>query len=89
MKLDTFVQLIKDLRQGAISDDTDPNNVVLQVYTSPYDTLTMADSIRINQSGYSSIVWGDGRTYIAYDSNGNPFEAPSCGWRWNSGGRYS
>lgn len=89
MKLDTFIQLIKDLRTSAVADDTDPNNIVLQVYTSPYDILTMTDTVRVSKSTPASLVWGDGTTYTAYDSNGSAYQAPSCGWVWGSGGRYN
>lgn len=85
MKMDTFVQLIKNLRQNSI-DDTDPNNTILQEYTSPYDTLKLDDSIRFFTS--QTRVWSDGRTYTAYDSNNQPWQAPSCGWVWGSGGKW-
>lgn len=85
MKIDTFVQLIKNLSTNAI-DDTDPSNTILQQYTTPFDTLKVDDSIRVLKS--SSYVWGDGTTYTAYDSNNQPYQAPSCGWLWNAGGKW-
>lgn len=86
MKMDTFVQLIKDLRTGQQQDDTDPSNTVLQVYTSPYDTISITDSARSLNSKISSFVWGSGLTYTANDTNGDSWQAPSCGWLWGSGG---
>lgn len=88
MKMDTFVQLIKDLRTGQQQDDTDPSNTVLQVYTSPYDTISITDSVRFLNPKANSFVWGSGETYTAYDSVGNSWQAPSCGWLWGSGGRW-
>jgi hypothetical protein len=86
LKIDVFTQLIKDLRQNAITDDTDPNNTILQEYTSPFDTISVDDSVRALKS--ITRVWGDGTTYTAYDSNNQPYQAPSCGWLWGSGGRW-
>lgn len=86
MKIDTFIQLIKDLRQNQINDDTDPNNTTIQMFTSPYDEKTYDDAVRVLIS--STCVWGDGKTYTAYDSNNQPYQAPSCGWYWGSGGQW-
>lgn len=85
-QLDTFIKLIQQLRINAIEDDEDPNNIVLQTYTSPFDRVTISDSVRARSS--SSLVWGNGSTYTAYDSNGNPYQATSCGWYWCIGGRW-
>lgn len=89
MKLDTMIQLINDLRTNAITDDVDPANVLLQTYQTPYDIITLGDSIRITNRPLSTVyTWSDGTTYTAYDNNGNPYDAPSCGWTWGSGGLY-
>jgi hypothetical protein len=84
--IDTFVRLIQDLRQGQLVDDTDPNNTVLNAYSSPFDQVSQSESVRSLTS--QTRVWGDGKTYTAYDSSGNPFAAPSCGWLWGAGGRW-
>jgi hypothetical protein len=89
MKIDTFISLINNIRQGQLEDDTDPSNTVIQQYTSPYDTMTVAESVMTMKSSTSSLVWGDGTTYIATDAQGNKWNAPSCGWLWGSGGRWS
>lgn len=86
MQLDTFMQLINQLRINSISDDdTDPSNILLQKYTSPYDQMYLSDSVRTIKTNVNSLVWGTGQTYTAYDSNGNTWQAPSCGWLWGSG----
>lgn len=86
MKIDAFVQLIKNLSTNSI-DDVDPNNTVLQEYTTPFDTMSFDDSVRVMKSGI--FVWGDGSTYSALDSNLQSFQAPSCGWLWGAGGRWT
>jgi hypothetical protein len=88
VKLDTFVQLIKDLRRNQELDDTDPNNTILQVFSTPYDQVSVSESIKFTNKSPGSFVWGNGSTYTSYDSNNNPYQAPSCGWYWGSGGRY-
>lgn len=88
MKIDTFIQLINNLQKGQLTDDEDPNNTVIQMYTSPYDEVGNDESIRIIKSVPSSCVWGDGKTYSAVDMQGNAWNAPSCGWMWGSGGRW-
>lgn len=86
MQLDSFIQLINQLRVNSINDDdTDPNNILIQKYTGPYDQVYLSDAVRTQRSDVSSLVWGNGSTYTAYDSNGNPYQAPSCGWLWGSG----
>lgn len=89
MKIDTFIQLVNDLRKGQLEDDTDPSNTVIQMYTNPYDILSNEESVRILATKTSSIVWGDGRTYVANDIEGNKWNAPSCGWLWGSSGRWN
>jgi hypothetical protein len=89
MKLDSFIALIKELRTNAITDDdVDPANTLLQEYTSPYDQVSMGESIRAQRFSPTSQVWGDGTTYTAYDQQGNAYQAPSCGWYWGSGGAW-
>lgn len=88
MKFDTFIQLIKDLRTGQQLDDADPNNTLLQTNTTPYDIISFSDGIRSFQSGVN-LVWGNGSTYTAYDSNNQAWGAPSCNWLWGAGGRWS
>lgn len=89
MKIDAFIQLMSNIRKGQLTDDTDPNNTVIQQYTSPYDTMTVSEALEISVKKSLSFVWGDGTTYTATDTAGNPYQAPSCGWEWSSGGRYS
>lgn len=85
MQLDSFIKLVQQLRIDSIDDDTDPANIVIEKYTNPYDQMTLKDAVRTLQSNPSSLVWGNGATYTAYDSNGDPYQAPSCGWLWGSG----
>lgn len=89
MKIDTFIQLINNIRQGQLQDDTDPNNTVINQYSSPYDTVYGSESVRSLKAGINSRVWGDGTTYTATDAEGNTWSAPSCGWLWGSGGRWN
>lgn len=89
MKIDTFISLVNNIRKGQLTDDTDPNNTVINMYTSPYDTMSNDESVKVLTSKLSSLVWGDGRTYTATDAEGNTFNAPSCGWLWGSGGKYN
>jgi hypothetical protein len=89
MKIDTFITLINSIRQGQLEDDTDPANTVIQQYTSPYDTMSNDESVKTIKTNIHSLVWGDGTTYTATDAQGNTYSAPSCGWIWNSGGRWS
>lgn len=88
MKLDSFIQLIKQLRINSMDDDTDPNNILIQKYINPYDQMYISDAVRVLITNPSSIVWGNGSTYTAYDSNNNPYQAPSCGWLWGSVARW-
>ena len=90
MKIDTFVQLIKDLRTNSINDDdTDPNNILLQTYQSPYDNVYFSESVRYFKLTNGVVrVWGDGTTYTLYDSNGDPWQMASCNWLWGAGGRW-
>lgn len=89
MKIDTFIKLVKQLHTQSIADDTDPNNIVLDKYTNPFDTVSLSDSVRARKTSNASLIWGDGKTYSATDSNGNTYDAPSCGWQWGSGGRWN
>lgn len=87
MKIDTFVQLIKDLRTNSITDDTDPNNVALDLYTNPFDQVSLSDTVFLYKG--SNYIWGNGSTYTSYDSNGNPVQASSADWAWGMGGKWS
>lgn len=87
MKIDSFIALIRDLRVGQQLDDADPNNVLLQMYHTPYDIMPYDDTVKCFRSGIK-LVWGDGSTYTAYDSNNQAWGAPSCGWLWGAGGRW-
>lgn len=89
MKIDTFISLINDIRKGQLTNDTDPNNTVIQMYTSPYDAVSSSDSVRGYVWPKTACVWGDGTTYVQYDNNGDPWYAPSCGWMYNANGRWS
>lgn len=89
MKIDTFIDLIKGLRTNSIADDTDPSNIMLSIYSSPYDILTVGESVRcfmINDS--TARVWGNGASYTMYDHQGNPWQMSSCNWFWGAGGRW-
>lgn len=85
-KGDTFVRLIQDIQAGNLQDDTDPNNIVLQMSTTPFDEVTATESVRTLKG--STWVWGDGTTYTAYDIEGTPYQAPSCGWTWGGAALY-
>jgi hypothetical protein len=88
MKIDSFIQMVNNIRKGQLTNDTDPQNTTIQMYTSPYDTLTQTESVRFwNPS--PTCVWGDGKTYTAYDAQGAKWSAPSCGWLYGAGGRWS
>lgn len=89
MKIDTFIKLVNNIRQGQLQDDTDPANTVIQQYTSPYDTASNVESVKALNVKNSVIVWGDGTTYVVKDAEGNTWNAPSCGWFWGSGGRWN
>jgi hypothetical protein len=89
MRIDTFIKLIQDLRVNSITEEEDPNNILLQAYASPFDQVSQSDFFRVRTSSVASIVWGTGATYTAYDSLGQPYQAPSCGWYWGSGGKWS
>lgn len=87
MKLDQYIQEIKNLRIGQQLDDADPNNVLLQRYQNPYDIMPYSDTVKAFRSG-TNLVWGNGSTYVAYDNNGQPWNAPVCNWLWGVGGRW-
>jgi hypothetical protein len=89
MKIDTFIQLVSDLRKGQLETDEDPSNTVIQMYTNPFDTMYNTESVRLIQGTPSSKVWGDGTTYVATDAQGTTWNAPSCGWLWGSNGRWT
>lgn len=89
MKIDAFIQLVNKIRQGQLVDDTDPTNTLIQTYTSPFDKLSNVESVRIIKSAPSAKVWGDGTTYVATDMEGSSWNAPSCGWLWGSGGKWT
>lgn len=42
-KLDSYVQLIKDLREGQILDDTDPSNIPINKFSTPFEDMALAD----------------------------------------------
>jgi hypothetical protein len=90
MKLDVMIQMINDLRIGAISDDTDPANILVESYVTPFDLLGFADSIQTSSDAGvgTTRVWSDGSTITKTDSNGDSYDAPACGWAWGSGGRW-
>ncbi|MGM2624258.1 hypothetical protein ACS2QL_06190 [Bacillus cereus group sp. Bce038] len=87
MKIDSFIQLIADIRQNQLSDDTDPANIVLETYTSPFDEVSVVgESVRVLVS--QNQVWGNGETYTAKDHSNVPYQAPSCGWLWGASAKW-
>lgn len=89
MKIDTFIQLVNDLRKGQLESDDDPSNTVIQMYTNPFDTMDNSESVRLLQNTASAKVWGDGTTFIDQDVQGTDWNSPSCGWLWGSNGRWT
>lgn len=87
MQLDTFIQLVRQLRINSMDDDTDPANILLQKYTNPYDQISFIDAVKIYKPP-PSLTWGNGSYYTAKDSSGNNFNVPNCGWYWGSGGKW-
>lgn len=83
---DTFIKLIQDMQRGNLSTETDPNNIVLQYTTSPFDEATSGESVRYLAT--KTWVWSDGTTYTATDAEGNSWVAPSCGWLWGGAAQY-
>jgi hypothetical protein len=92
MKLDSFIQMIKDLRTNIVTDDeSDTFNTILTEYASPFDQANLSDTVMTLKLNTSGFTWGNGSTYTypIKDSNGNSYQAPSCGWLWGNGGKYS
>jgi hypothetical protein len=89
MKIDSFIQLINNIRKGQIDGDDDGSNTVVQLYTNPLDTASASESVRIFKFNSAQAVWGDGKVYTAYDQQGVKFNAPSCGWLYGAGGRWN
>jgi hypothetical protein len=90
----SMVNLINNLSNNAQQDDTDPNNVVLQFFLSPTDTMTYheqnftqqwvppvpADNARLTEI-VTQLVWGTTFKW-AGDSSAVTFN-------WCQGGKYS
>lgn len=70
---DVLIRLIQDLRQNS-QDDTDPSNVVLQQFHSPYEENTVTEATTIKKWNWCPTWFG-----IAV--------APS--FNWNQGGYYA
>lgn len=70
---DTLIQLIKDLSNNS-QDDTDPNNVVVQQFQSPYEEFKYGEDIFITK-------W-----QLSYSWAGEDINSNFC---WNQGGQYA
>lgn len=56
LDMDTFVRLIKDLRQNQV-DDTDPNNVVIQKFQAVTDRIKLSEIVLLTKKK-NPMVWG-------------------------------
>lgn len=70
---DTLIQLIKDLSNNS-QDDTDPNNIVVQQFQSPYEEFQYGENLSITK-------WG-----LIYSWAGQGITSNFC---WNQGGQYA
>lgn len=69
---DTLIKLIEDLRTNS-QDDTDPNNVVIQTFQTPYEQISFDESVTLTK-WTGRPVWG---------GQGIP-----ANFNWNQGGSY-
>jgi hypothetical protein len=69
---DTLIRLIQDLRNNS-QDDTDPSNVVIQIFQTPFEQIAFGESVTLTKMS-GQPVWGG--------------QGVSPNFNWNQGGSY-
>lgn len=86
MDIHSFTKLINQLTVGQITEDEDPNNILLQKFNTPYEEVYYRDAVIVTKASPNpTYTWGDGTYTTVNDSNGNPYKVPNCGWWWGFG----